>query len=186
MPAPPRPCAASCSHRSSAPLLDQLASTNFRLTGAHAARHRAPALRAEFLCERKCLGAGTASTASAFWAEHRPQRPFHLEWLVPWTSLDSLGHMPETLAATTTTKNSNPYRTDLVSAALFTSTVPDCWITVDSRLQQVSFAPHLPRAGRDHPAACACGGSEISLNMTQSAQRYGCRCKTPGTRTDGI
>ena len=83
-----------------ASLLDQLASYEFQADwGTRSKASSASTYEPNSYASGSVWALGTASTASAFWAEHRPATALPI-WsgLVPWTSLDSLGHMPETLA----------------------------------------------------------------------------------------
>jgi hypothetical protein len=89
----------------------------------------------------------TASVATAFWSAHRPATAFSI-WnaLVPWSSLDSLGHMHETLAG-------DYYREEIESvpeqtwssARFFASALSGLLgLEIDGASNRMTFAPHLP------------------------------------------
>jgi len=89
----------------------------------------------------------TSSVAFAFWAEHRPATAFPI-WraLVPWSSLDSLGHMHEALAGDYYHEEleSVPEQT-WSSATFFTAAVNGLLgLQVDGLSNRATFAPHLP------------------------------------------
>jgi glycogen debranching enzyme len=89
----------------------------------------------------------TASVASAFWSAHRPATAFPV-WnaLVPWSSLDSLGHMHETLAGDYYREETEsvPEQT-WSSARFFASAVTGLLgLEVDGASNRITFAPHLP------------------------------------------
>src|ERR1700730_11063273 len=127
---------------------------------------------------------GPGAGAEAFGAGPRPVPALPI-WsgLVPWLCLDSLGHMPETLAGDYYHEEleSVPEQT-WSSAAFFTTTVTGLLgLHVDGRLQQVSFAPHLPPSWNEITVRhLRVGGSEITLNMTQSAHEIRLQMQNAG------
>lgn len=115
----------------------------------------------------------TAAVASAFWDAHRPLTAFSI-WsaLVGWSSLDSLGHMHETLAGDYYHEQveSVPEQT-WSSATFFTATLEGLMgLKVDAIRDHVNFAPHLPP---DWQAISVrnlrVGSSKIGFNMATSA-----------------
>jgi glycogen debranching enzyme len=89
----------------------------------------------------------TAAVASAFWDVHRPETALPI-WnsLVPWSSLDSLGHMHEALAGDSYHEEleSVPEQT-WSSAAFLTTTVHNLLgLEVNGESNQIVFSPHLP------------------------------------------
>ena len=114
----------------------------------------------------------TAGVARAFWDEHRPASALPI-WsaLVPWSSLDSLGHMHETLAGDYYHEEveSVPEQT-WSSASFLTSFVKGLMgLQVDGAARRVVLAPHLPA---DWNAVTLrnlrVGSSEIALSVSQS------------------
>ncbi len=114
----------------------------------------------------------TASVAAAFWSAHRPETAFPI-WsaLASWSSLDSLGHMHETLAGDYYQEEieSVPEQT-WSSATFFTAMVTGMLgLEVNGSSNSLIFAPHLP-PGWDaitirkvHVAS-----SELNLKLTTS------------------
>lgn len=162
----------SAQQRASA--LDQLAAADFQTDWGTRGR---PSSDARYDPNAYASGSvwaiGSAETAGAFWAEHRPLTALPI-WngLVPWSSLDSLGHMHETLAGDFYHEEieSVPEQT-WSSASFLTATVQGLLgLQVDAPARHLTFAPHLPP---DWPSVVIrhvhVGGSELSLRMTQSA-----------------
>jgi len=115
---------------------------------------------------------GSAGVASAFWAEHRPVTALPI-WkaLLPWSSLDSPGHIHETLAGDFYHEEmeSVPEQT-WSSASFFTATVHGLLgLKVDGVARRVVFAPHLPADwGSIVVRHVHVANSELTLKMTQS------------------
>jgi glycogen debranching enzyme len=91
--------------------------------------------------------AGSAWIASAFWSEHRPETAFPI-WkaLLPWGTLDSMGHMHELLAGDYFHQQAEsvPEQT-WSSAAYLTATVHGLLgLEKDARANRLEFSPHLP------------------------------------------
>jgi glycogen debranching enzyme len=133
-----------------ATVLDQLASSSFqtdwgtRSVGAGSAGYDPGSY-----AKGSVWAVGTASLAQAFWSEHRPVTALGL-WraLLPWSSLDSLGHMDEVLAG-------NVYRPQAESvpeqtwssAGFLDATIHGLLgLNVDSVANRIEFAPRLPAA----------------------------------------
>jgi glycogen debranching enzyme len=90
-------------------VLDQLASSDFETDwGTRGRASSSNTYEPNSYANGSVWAVSTASVASAFWSEHRPATALPI-WsaLVPWSSLDSLGHMHETLAGDFTTNRSN-------------------------------------------------------------------------------
>jgi glycogen debranching enzyme len=94
-------------------------------------------------------GISTAAVASAFWDAHRPATALPI-WnsLVPWSSLDSLGHMHEALAGDFYHEEleSVPEQTWSSAAFLTTAVHNLLGLEVNGESNQISFSPHLPPA----------------------------------------
>ena len=81
-------------------LLDELASPNFQTDwGTRSTSTASGVFDPDSYAKGSVWAVGTAASATAFWNGHRPATAFAI-WsgLVPWSSLDSLGHMDEVLA----------------------------------------------------------------------------------------
>lgn len=129
-------------------VLDQLATADFQTDWG--TRGKAPSdatYDPNAYASGAVWGIGTASVASAFWTEHRPATAFPI-WstLVPWHTLDSVGHMHETLAGDTYRPGveSVPEQT-WSSAAFLSATIRGLMgLRVDGAERHIRFAPHLP------------------------------------------
>jgi glycogen debranching enzyme len=92
-------------------------------------------------------GLGTSAVAEAFWSAHRPLDAWQI-WrtLIPWSSLDSMGHMHEVLAGDSyhPQLESVPEQTWTSGVFLSTFTQGLLGITINADRNQLSFASHLP------------------------------------------
>jgi hypothetical protein len=155
-------------------LLDQLSSHEFQTDwGTRGKASSSTTYDPNSYASGSVWAIGTAAVADAFWAEHRPVTALPI-WsgLLPWLSLDSLGHMHETLAGDYYHEEleSVPEQT-WSSASLLTTTVRGLLgLRVDGVSRHLSFAPHLPP---DWSAITLrhvrVGGAELNLNMLRSA-----------------
>ncbi len=127
---------------------------------------------------------GTSGMAATFWAEHRPATALPI-WsaLIPWTSLDSLGHMHEALAGDYYHEEleSVPEQT-WSSAAFFTATVSGLLgIQVDGVSNRATLAPHLPPNWNVITLRnLQVGGSEISVSVVRSANEIRLQMQNEG------
>jgi hypothetical protein len=118
-------------------------------------------------------GLGSSTVASTYWTAHRPATAFPI-WsaLVPWSSLDSPGHMHETLAGDFFHEEveSVPEQT-WSSAAFLTASVEGLLgLRVDGVARHLQFAPHLSPAWNTITLRrIRVGGSEVAIDMTQAA-----------------
>jgi glycogen debranching enzyme len=157
-----------------AALLDQLSSHEFQTDwGTRGKASSSTTYDPNSYASGSVWAIGTAAVADAFWAEHRPVTALPI-WsgLLPWLSLDSLGHMHETLAGDYYHEEleSVPEQT-WSSASFLTTTVHGLLgLRVDGVSRHLSFAPHLPP---DWNAITLrhvrVGGAELNLNMLRSA-----------------
>jgi glycogen debranching enzyme len=131
-------------------LLDQLASATFQTDwGTRSVAADSPGYDPHSYAKGSVWAVGTASLAQAFWDEHRPATALGL-WraLLPWTSLDSQGHMDEVLAGDfyRAQDESVPEQT-WSSAGFLNATIHGLLgISVDAIGDRLRFAPHLPAA----------------------------------------
>ena len=80
--------------------LDQIATSDFQTDwGTRSKSSTDPTYDPNLYASGSVWALGTAGVASAMWADHRPATALPI-WsaLVPWSSLDSPGHMHEVLA----------------------------------------------------------------------------------------
>ena len=129
-------------------LLDQLASPNFQTDwGTRSNALNASSFDPNSYAKGSVWAIGTANTAMAFWVDHRPDTAFPI-WsgLIPWSSLDSPGHMDEVLAGDYYHEQTEsvPEQT-WSSAAFLRATVQGLLgLQVDGIARQIVFAPHVP------------------------------------------
>lgn len=135
-----------------AALLDQLASSSFQTDwGTRGVGDGSAGYDPGSYAKGSVWAVGTASLAEAFWSQHRPVTAMGL-WrsLLPWTWLDSLGHMHEVLAGDVyrAQGESVPEQT-WSSAGFLDATVHGMLgLDVDALANRITFAPHLPTAWR--------------------------------------
>ncbi len=155
-------------------LLDQLASSDFETDwGTRGRASTSPTFAPNSYASGSVWAIGTSGMASAFWAEHRPATAWPI-WraLVPWSSLDSLGHMHEALAGDFYHEEEESVPEQTWSSATFLSTAVNqlLGLHVDGATNRIIFAPHLPSNWNEvtirHVRA---GRSEIGIHMIQSA-----------------
>jgi glycogen debranching enzyme len=154
-------------------LIGQLASSDFQADwGARGNASSAGTYDPDSYSRGSVWAVITAGTASQFWAEHRPATALPI-WsaLVPWSSLDSLGHMHEVVAGNFYHEEveSVPEQT-WSSAGFFTAAVNGLLgLQVDGVSNRVTFAPHLPPNWNTISLRnLHVGASEISVRLFQS------------------
>lgn len=136
------------SAKQTAAILDQLASAAFQTDwGTRTVGAGSPGYDPESYAKGSVFALGTADLATAYWAEHRPAIALQLwESLLPWSSLDSMGHMHEVL-------DGNSYRPQIESVPeqtwssagfLIAAVHGLLGVEVDSVRRHIVFAPHLP------------------------------------------
>ena len=133
---------------------------------------------------------GTSGMAATFWAEHRPATALPI-WraLVPWSSLDSLGHMHEALAGDYYHEEleSVPEQT-WSSAAFFTAAVKGLLgLEVSGVSNRVTFTPHLPLNWNAITLRNVhVGDSRASINMVQSYGEIRLQMQNEGTPAEVV
>ncbi len=123
---------------------------------------------------------GTARVASEFWSNHRPFTAFPI-WsgLLPWGTLDSMGHLHELLAGDFYHQQleSVPEQT-WSSAALLSSTVQGLLgLEREAHANRLKFSPHLP-ANWDSISVRNVKVSGGTLGMTLTRVRNGLELAT--------
>ena len=166
-------------------LLDQLASADFQDDwGTRGQAASASTYDPNSYSSGSVWATGTSEIATEFWAEHRPATALPI-WsaLIPWSSLDSLGHMHEALAGDYyhEEQESVPEQT-WSSAAFFSATVNGLLgLHIDGVSNRVTFAPHLP-PGWDAITLrnLHVGASEVTIHMIQSANEVRLQMQNEG------
>jgi glycogen debranching enzyme len=166
-------------------VLDQLASSDFQTDwGTRGKASNDLTYDPNSYASGSVWALATAAVASAFWAEHRSATAFPI-WsaLVPWSSLDSPGHMHETLAGDFYHEQveSVPEQT-WSSAAFLTAAVQGLLgLRVDGVARHLHFAPHLsPAWNRITLRRIRVGGAEVTLDVIQSAGELALHLRNEG------
>jgi glycogen debranching enzyme len=129
-------------------ILDRLATTDFQTDwGTRGVSAQSPQYDPSSYSKGSVSAAGSAGIAAAFWSQHRPLAAFSI-WraVLPWGTLDSMGHMHEVLAGDFYHQQSEsvPEQT-WSSAAFLSSTVQGLLgLTREAEHGQLTFAPHMP------------------------------------------
>jgi len=127
---------------------------------------------------------GTTELANTFWSAHRSAQAFAL-WssLLPWTSLDSLGHLHEVLAGNVyqPQEESVPEQT-WSSAGLLASGVQGLLgLQVDGLNHRITFAPHIPSTWHDVSVAqIALSEAKIAFTLHQDNAELTLKIHNPG------
>lgn len=166
-------------------VLDQLATAEFQTDWG--TRGRAPSdatYDPNAYASGAVWGIGTASVASAFWTEHRPATALPI-WstLVSWYTLDSLGHMHETLAGDTYRPGVESVPEQTWSSAAFLSAAVRglLGLRVDGAARHIDFAPHLPAEwNKVTLRKVRVGDSAVTFDLAQSAGSVELRIKNDG------
>ncbi len=90
---------------------------------------------------------GTAGVATAFWHQHRPYTAFPIwQSLLPWGTLDSMGHMHELLAGDFYHQQAESVPEQTWSSAAFLSATVEglLGLSREAQTNHLEFAPHLP------------------------------------------
>lgn len=129
-------------------LLDQLASPDFQTDwGTRSTSISSGVFNPDSYAKGSVWAVGTAGAATAFWDGHRPATAAAI-WsgLIPWNSLDSLGHMDEVLAGDYYHEQTESVPEQTWSSASFFHTALRglLGLQIDGLTRQVVFAPHIP------------------------------------------
>jgi hypothetical protein len=129
-------------------LLDEIASWPFQSDwGTRGVAVGEPGYNPTGYAHGSVSGLRTAEAAEAFWTEHRPRTGFEI-WreLVPWFSLDSLGHMHEVLRGDVYYPQSESVPEQAWSSAGFLSAAVQglFGLQADAASGVLTLAPHLP------------------------------------------
>jgi glycogen debranching enzyme len=128
---------------------------------------------------------GTARVASEFWSNHRPLTAFPI-WsgLLPWGTLDSLGHIQELLAGDFYHQQveSVPEQTWSSAALLSSAVLGLLGLERDAAANGLKFSPHLP-ANWDHISVRNLKVSGGDLRMTLTRVRNGLELETENSGT---
>jgi glycogen debranching enzyme len=129
-------------------LLDKIASSKFQTDwGSRGLSSSAGAFDPDSYAKGSVFALSTAGIAETFWNGHRPAAAFPI-WtsIVPWTRLDSPGHIHEVLAGDVYHQQAEsvPEQT-WSSAGLISAAVRGLLgLRVDSVSDRIAFSPHIP------------------------------------------
>jgi glycogen debranching enzyme len=127
---------------------------------------------------------GTAELANTFWSAHRSTEAYAL-WssILPWFTLDSLGHLHEVLAgnAYQPQEESVPEQT-WSSAGFVDATIHGLLgLHVDNLAHTITFSPRIPSTWHDISIAnIALSSTRISLNLHQTSTDLQLHIDNPG------
>lgn len=129
-------------------------------------------------------GLGTSGVASAYWTDHRPATAWPI-WsaLIPWSSLDSPGHLHEVLAGDFYHEEveSVPEQTWSSAAFLSASVQGLLGLRVDGVARQLDFAPHLPAVwDKVTLRRVRVGDSRMTLELTHTVGEVALRISNEG------
>jgi hypothetical protein len=129
-------------------VLDQVASWRFQTDwGTRSIAMGEPGFNPTDYAHGSVWAMGTADVARAYWQAHRPAIAWQI-WrtLIPWSKLDSMGHMDEVLAGDTYHPQLESVPEQTWSSAGFLSTAVHglFGLDVDAETGTITLAPHLP------------------------------------------
>jgi glycogen debranching enzyme len=133
---------------------------------------------------------GTARMANDFWSQHRPVTAWPTwEGLVPWSSLDSLGHMHEVLAGDFYHEEVESVPEQTWSSATFLSSAVSglLGIEIDASLNRLILRPHLPANWKVVSlSGIRIGTSQIDVKMTQSSSDIRLELENSGDPVEAV
>ena len=162
----------SAEQRSS--VLNELASADFQTDwGTRGKAASDPTYDPNLYSSGSVWALATGTVARAFWAEHRPATAFPI-WraLVPWSTLDSLGHMHELMAGDFYHEEVESVPEQTWSSASFLTTAVHglLGLRVDEAGRHLQFTPHLPPGwNKVTLRRVRVGSSEVALDLVQSS-----------------
>jgi len=166
-------------------MLDQIAGADFQTDwGTRIKAQSDPTYDPNSYAGGSVWGLGTSGVASAYWSEHRPATAFPI-WsaLVPWSSLDSPGHLHEVLAGDFYHEEveSVPEQT-WSSAAFLTAFVQGLLgLHADGVTRTLNFTPHLPAAwDKVTVRRVRVADATLTLELTQSVGEVALRISNDG------
>ncbi len=166
-------------------VMDQLASSDFQADwGTRGNASSASTYQPDSYASGSVWAIGTAGVAGAFWTEHRPATAWPI-WsaLIPWTALDSLGHIHEALAGDYYHEEieSVPEQTWSSTAFLTTTVNGLLGLQVEGASNRLVFTPHLPPKWDTITLRnLKIGPSRLALTMTQSASEIRLQVQNDG------
>jgi glycogen debranching enzyme len=154
-------------------MLDEVASSDFQADwGTRGNSSKASSYNPNSYSSGSVWATGTSEIASAFWTGHRPATALPV-WnaLVPWSALDSPGHIHEAMAGDFYHEEleSVPEQTWSSSSFLTSAVHGLLGLQIDGGQSRLTFAPHLPAAWNGVTLRHVhVGNSELTLKLVQS------------------
>jgi glycogen debranching enzyme len=129
-------------------LLEKIASSKFQTDwGSRGLSSSSDAFDPDSYAKGSVFALSTTGIAETFWNEHRPATAYPI-WaaIVPWTQLDSLGHIHEVLAGDAYHQQTESVPEQTWSSAGIISAAARglLGLRIDSVSNQISFSPHMP------------------------------------------
>jgi glycogen debranching enzyme len=129
-------------------ILDQLASSDFETDwGTRGVAASSSQFDPAAYSKGSVSVIGTSGVASVFWSQHRPVTALPI-WraLLPWGTLDSMGHMHEQLAGDFYHQQTESVPEQTWSSAAFLSSAVRglLGLRTDAQANRLEFSPHLP------------------------------------------
>jgi glycogen debranching enzyme len=167
-------------------LLNQLASSDFQSDwGMRGVAASSEIFDPNSYAKGSIFALGTTQASNTFWLEHRPTTAFAL-WsaILPWNTLDSLGHIHEVLAG-------NYYREQAESvpeqtwssAGLLDAAIRGLLgLDIQGAQNRIVFTPHLPAEwGRTSVENIRLPHSTLALEISQSMDGVDLEIRNEGT-----
>jgi glycogen debranching enzyme len=171
-------------------LLDKIASSDFQTDwGARGLSSASHDFDPNAYAKGSVFALGATSLADTFWSAHRPAIAFPI-WnaVVPWTRLDSLGHIHEVAAGDFYHQEmeSVPEQT-WSSAGFITATASGLLgLHVDSIAKELTFAPHMPPEWQSLSVDnVSVGNSTLGLDLTLKNQQVDLTVTNPAVTNQG-
>jgi glycogen debranching enzyme len=127
----------------------------------------------------------TARVAAAFWSQHRPYSAFSI-WnaLIPWGTLDSMGHMHEVLAGNFYHPQAESVPEQTWSSAAFLSSAVTGLLGLEreAHSNRLQFSPHLPPAWpRLSIKNIQVPGGKVNLTLSQTPEGLNLETENSGS-----
>jgi glycogen debranching enzyme len=134
-------------------LLDKIASSKFQTDwGSRSISSDSGSFDPDSYAKGSVFALSTGGIAETFWNEHRPTVAFPIwDAVVPWTTLDSLGHIHEVLVGNAYHQQTESVPEQTWSSAGFISAAARglLGLRIGSVSNQVTFSPHIPPQWRE-------------------------------------
>ena len=161
--------------RRSETILDRIASSDFQTDwGTRGVAASSPRYEPDSYASGSVSAASSAGVAGAYWSEHRPVTAYAI-WsaLLPWGTLDSMGHMHEVLTGDFYHQQIESVPEQTWSSAAFLSSAIQGLLGLerDAQGNQLAFSPHMPADwDRLSIAHLTVGGGALSMVLSRTSE----------------